>query len=230
MAKRRGRRKKYTIGRILAMSSKEVSKLSDKDLRSVVTIMNSAANKRLKRVYASGLESGAVERQLEKGKFSVKGITTRAGLENAYIDVRNFLSKETTTVSGIHKSQRKMFRKLAQKVNKEMIKGEKIRTSLPTMSDEKLSDLTDLVWSQVDKLAEDKSRGIIRKSMERYKIAERAYELATRSESPVKTKDELFEYLVDFYNKNYKSTLQKKSNKKKSRKAADIEAIYNNYE
>ena len=224
------RRKKWTVGKIRTLSSKEISRMSDDQLRQIITIANSAANKRLQRVYQSGLESGVVEKQLEKGKFSVKGITTRAGLENAYIDVRNFLNKETTTVVGIRKSQKKMFRKLAQKVNKEMPTGEKINTSLPSMSDEALKDLTDLVWSQVDKLAEDDTRGIARRSMERYRIAEHGYYLATRSEAPIKTKEELFKKLEQFYDENYKKSLQKESLRNKTKKEAYLASIYNNNE
>lgn len=224
------RKKSWTVGKIRTLSTKEVSKMSDKQLREVVTKANSAANKRIQRVYKSGLESGVIERQLEKGKFSVKGITTRAGLENAYFEVRNFLNKDTSTVTGIRKAQKKMFMKLAEKVNKEMEKDEKIRTALPTMSDQELEDLTDLVWSQVDKLAEYKEKGITRHSAERYRIAEHAYDLATRSYSPVKTKAEMFDLLTEFYEKNYKKSIFTGPITKKTRKEKDVEAIYNNHE
>lgn len=193
----------------LNMSSKSVSKMSDKELRHAVTVLNSAANKRIKRVYTAGLSSDKIDKQLESGKFSVAGIKSRAALENAFVDVSNFLQSKTTSVRGIRNAQNKTFKNLAEIVNKELPKREQVKTGrLSDMKDQKLKNVIDMVWTQVDKISEDKSLGITKS--ERYRLAARAYNVVTRSRKPIKSKDELFSNLTDFYNKNYKKSIKNK--------------------
>lgn len=201
-------KRQRTVKNYLNMSSKSISKMSDKEIRHAVTVMNSAANKRIKRVYSAGLSSGKIDRQLERGKFSVKGITTRAGLENAFIDVKQFLEAQTTSVSGIRRQQNKTFKNLAKIVNKELPEGEKINTSSINADGKDLQNITGLIWSQVDKLAENKALGITK--AERYKIAAHAYNVTTRKSRPIKTKRGLFKNLQNYYNKVYEESLQDK--------------------
>ena len=211
----------------LNMSSKSISKMSDKELRHAVTVMNSAANKRIKRVYAAGLSSGKIDRQLERGKFSVKGITTRAGLENAFIDVKQFLEAQTTSVSGIRRQQNNTFKKLAKTVNKELPEGEKINTSSVSTADDKdLQNITGLIWSQVDKLAENKALGITK--AERYKIAAHAYNVTTRKSRPIKTKRGLFKNLQNYYNKVYEESLQDKELNDLTPEEKKVASMYTN--
>lgn len=216
-----------TVKNYLNMSSKSVSKMTDKELRHAVTVMNSAANKRIKRVYSAGLSSGKIDRQLERGKFSVAGISTRAGLENAFVDVKQFLESQTTSVSGIRKQQKKTFKNLAKIVNKELPKGEKINTSSISNADDKdLQNITGLIWSQVDKLAENKALGITK--AERYKIAAHAYNVTTRKSRPIKTKRGLFKNLQNYYNKVYEESLQDKSLNNLTPEEKKVASMYTN--
>ena len=194
----------------LNMSSKSVSKMTDKELRHAVTVMNSAANKRIKRVYKADLSSVKIDKQLEAGKFSVAGIKSRAALENAFVDVSNFLQSKTTSVRGIRSAQNKTFKNLAEIVNKELPKREQVKTGqLIDMKDQKLKNVIDMIWTQVDKISEDKSLGITKS--ERYRLAAHAYNVVTRSRKPVKSKDELFSNLTKFYKKNYKKSIKNKT-------------------
>lgn len=219
--------RKQSVKNYLNMSSKQISKLSDKELRQAITVMDSAANKRIKRVYSAGLSSGKIDRQLENGKFSVKGIETRAGLENAFINVKQFLESKTTSVSGIKRQQQRTFKNLAKIVNRELPKGEKIRTSAITSNDDKeLQKISGLIWSQVDKLAENKALGITKS--ERYKIAAHAYNVVTRKSRPVRTKRGLFKNLQKYYNKVYEESLQDKDLGKLTPEEEKIASMYTN--
>lgn len=219
--------RKQSVKNYLNMSSKQISKLSDKELRQAITVMDSAANKRIKRVYSAGLSSGKIDRQLENGKFSVKGIDTRAGLENAFINVKQFLESQTTSVSGIKRQQQRTFKNLAKIVNRELPKGEKIRTSAITSNDDKeLQKISGLIWSQVDKLAENKALGITKS--ERYKIAAHAYNVVTRKSRPVRTKRGLFKNLQKYYNKVYEESLQDKDLGKLTPEEEKIASMYTN--
>ena len=198
--------------------------MSDKELRKIVVIANSAANKRIKRAEKAGVTSGVIERAKEYGKFSVQGIDTRAGLENAFTRVRNFLDTKTSTVTGIKKSQRKMFKELAKVVNKELPPEEKI--SLSGVGEMELKDISGLIWQQVDKLSEDKSLGITR--MERYKIAAHAYNVTTREDRPIKTKRGLFLNLKKYYDKMYKSSIEDPGLANMTTGESKVAEIYNN--
>lgn len=220
-------KRQRTVKNYLNMSSKSISKMSDKELRHAVTVMNSAANKRIKRVYSAGLSSGKIDRQLERGKFSVKGITTRAGLENAFVDAKQFLEAQTTSVSGIRRQQNKTFKNLAKIVNKELPEGEKINTSSVSTADDKdLQNITGLIWSQVDKLAENKALGITK--AERYKIAAHAYNVTTRKSRPIKTKRGLFKNLQKYYNKVYEESLKEKELDTMTPEEKKVASMYTN--
>lgn len=216
--------KQTSVKQILNMSSKQISKLSDAELRKMVVIANSAANKRIKRAESAGLTSGVIDRAKKNGKFSVKGVQNRVQLENAFTNVRNFLSKQTSTVAGIKKQQRKMFKNLAIVVNKELPPEERIDPSGKSEVD--LQNISGLIWQQIDKLAEDKSLGIT--SSERYKLAAHAYNVTTRDRKPIKTKRGLFLNLKKFYNNMYNESLEDPGLDNLSVGEQDIAAIFNN--
>lgn len=75
------------------------TRLSDRELRDVVSRLASAANKRVKRASASGSQSWAVKAVQRGGKFSVKG-KDLASLRNEYQRVRAFLSDKNSTAAG----------------------------------------------------------------------------------------------------------------------------------
>ena len=216
--------KQVNVNQILTMSSKQISKMSDAKLRSLVVIANSAANKRIVRAEKQGMSSGVIEKAKEYGKFSVKGITTRSQLESAFTRVRGFLSTETSTVSGIKRSQKKMFKNLARIVNKELPAGEQIKVS--GISEIDLQNVSGLIWQQIDKLSENKALGITRK--ERYRIAAHAYNVTTRTNRPIKTKQGLFRNLQKFYEDLYHSSLQDPGLDNMTMGEQKIAEIYNN--
>ena len=83
----------------------EVAQMTTADLRKLVTRLNSAANKRLKRLEKSGLKEeswayNAVKNKLINDRFSVKGAKTRKQLINRLKNVSTFIGYTTSTVSG----------------------------------------------------------------------------------------------------------------------------------
>ena len=216
--------KQTNVKQILNFSTKQLSKMTDEELRKITIIANSAANKRIKRADKAGLTSGVIEGAKEYGKFSVKGATDRASLEAQFFRVRNFLSKKTSTVSGIKQSQKKMFKNLAKIVNKELPQQEQINPS--GAGDIELQNISGLIWQQIDKLSENKALGITRK--ERYKLAAHAYNVTTRDKRPVKTKAGLFKNLQKYYNDMYSASIQDHGLDNLTSGEQQIAEIYNN--
>lgn len=216
--------KQTSVKQILNMSSKQISKLSDAELRKMVVIANSAANKRIKRAEKAGLTSGVIDRAKENGKFSVKGVQNRVQLENAFTNVKNFLSAQTSSVAGIKKQQRKMFKNLAKIVNKELPPEEQINLSGQNEVD--LKNISGLIWQQIDKLSERKSLGIT--SNERYKLAAHAYNVTTRDRRPIQTKRGLFKNLENYYKQMYEKSLEDPGLDNMTVGEQTIAEIYNN--
>lgn len=216
--------KQTSVKQILNMSSKQISKLSDAELRKMVVIANSAANKRIKRAESAGLTSGVIDRAKENGKFSVKGVKNRIQLENAFTNVKNFLSAQTSSVAGIKKQQRKMFKNLAKIVNKELPPEEQINLSGQNEAD--LKNISGLIWQQIDKLSERKSLGIT--SNERYKLAAHAYNVTTRDRRPIQTKSGLFKNLEKYYKQMYEKSLEDPGLDNMTVGEQKIAEIYNN--
>lgn len=216
--------KQTSVKQILNMSSKQISKLSDAELRKMVVIANSAANKRIKRAESAGLTSGVIDRAKENGKFSVKGVQNRVQLENAFTNVKNFLSAQTSSVAGIKKQQRKMFKNLAKIVNKELPPEEQINLSGQNEVD--LKNISGLIWQQIDKLSERKSLGIT--SGERYKLAAHAYNVTTRDRRPIQTKRGLFKNLENYYKQMYEKSLEDPGLDNMTVGEQNIAEIYNN--
>lgn len=197
--------KRKPVKKILKLTAYQVMKLSDENLKKYVSTMNAAANKRIKRAKSQGYTSGVIERITERpeGKFSIKGKDTRAKLEAAFMDVKQFLESKTSTVRGIKASQDKMFKELAKKVNPDLPADQQINPEdwYKDKTDTEIKDITDLVWTQVDKIAENKQFGITKK--ERYALAAHAFEVVTRTNRPVTDKKSLYQNLKKFYQEGY---------------------------
>ena len=160
----------------------------------------------------------------ENGKFSVKGVQNRVQLENAFTNVKNFLSAQTSSVAGIKKQQRKMFKNLAKIVNKELPPEEQINLSGQNEVD--LKNISGLIWQQIDKLSERKSLGIT--SNERYKLAAHAYNVTTRDRRPIQTKSGLFKNLEKYYKQMYEKSLEDPGLDNMTVGEQNIAEIYNN--
>lgn len=197
--------KRKPVKKILKLTAYQVMKLSDENLKKYVSTMNAAANKRIKRAKSQGYTSGVIERITERpeGKFSIKGKDSRAKLEAAFMDVKQFLESKTSTVRGIKASQDKMFKELAKKVNPDLPADQQINPEdwYKDKTDTEIKDITDLVWTQVDKIAENKQFGITKK--ERYALAAHAFEVVTRTNRPVTDKKSLYQNLKKFYQEGY---------------------------
>ena len=198
----------YHVSRILALKPGEIEKMSTKQLQKATTILNSAANKRVKRAYKLGTESKVIDKALEGGRFktsrlpkSMSETEKRATAESEFMRVREFLKKETSSTRGVKKTQRKIMKKFTEKVNKGLKPSEKVTSDdwyKPIAPDDKTT-LNDLVWAAVDKFAE---KNPVTKE-QRYTLAGHAYEVATRSRKPVHTKSGMLSSLRTFSKKQY---------------------------
>ena len=182
--------KPLPVRKILALTPKEIDKMSAKKLRSLTTILNSAANKRVKRAQKLGTESQVLTRAKEGGRFTTsriaKGTPEVKAKATAYAEfmrVREFLTKQTSSTRGIKKQQRK--------VKKEFIKKAHVITAGDIFNEQTLTDreMNELVWAQVDKLAESKAMT----KEDRYRAAETAYDAVNNMK--IRDKDEMFKYL-----------------------------------
>ena len=92
-----------TIKSILDMSWNDLSKLSTKELRKISTQLNSAANKRLRRLESSNAQEWSPAYQYTRrarGDFSTKGLKTRTDLKNEIQRASSFMTAKTSTLKG----------------------------------------------------------------------------------------------------------------------------------
>lgn len=102
MKKNKTHRPRGSISDYLGLSTEQLSKLSQSELRGLVRKLNDAANKRLKRLGESGfgeLSTGYRSRMWSegRGKFKLTGKETMSRLKAAYLSVSNFLKPESRT-------------------------------------------------------------------------------------------------------------------------------------
>lgn len=182
--------KPIPVRKILALTPKEIEKLSPKKLRAYTTILNSAANKRIKRAQKLGTESAVLDKAIQGGRFKTSRITkdmtptqAQAITYSQFMRARDFLTKQTSSTRGVKKQQRRVRKEFIDKAN--MVAGD-IMYKGRAMTD---SELNDLVWTQVDKLAETKAMT----KEDRYRAADIAYEKIVTSR--MRSKKSLFQYL-----------------------------------
>lgn len=101
----------------------EIKDMTTVELRKLVTKLNSAANKRLRRLEKTGLfetswSYAVVRPTLESGKFSVKGANTRQQLTNRLKSVSAFLSHSSSTVTGARKENIRITKLFGGRTNK----------------------------------------------------------------------------------------------------------------
>lgn len=196
------RKKQLSVGRILALKPLQLEKMSAKELRQLTTILNSAANKRIKRAQTLGTESSVIEKAIQGGHFRTTRIQAGTPESEArpiayaeFMRARTFLSKDTSSTRGVKKQQKKIIKKFKQKARK-ILKTEPGQEPFKVSPGIDEGTLNGLVWSQVDKLAE--SRPLTRE--ERYRAAGAAYEIMIQD---MKTDDELFNYLTTWADNEY---------------------------
>lgn len=86
MAKRRTR-VKMSVGKILALKPDELEKMSTAKLKAITTILNSAANKRVKRAQQLGTESSVIDDAIKGGKF----VTPRSNKKMSDAEMRSMV-------------------------------------------------------------------------------------------------------------------------------------------
>ena len=95
---------KGSISYLQNLSNRQLTNLTRNELAKVVSKLASAANKRTKRLIQSEVPSPALIGRVERGKvkFSVKGKNVDE-LKKEYLEVKSYLSSETSTVKGARK-------------------------------------------------------------------------------------------------------------------------------
>ena len=121
----RRRRVKMTVGKILALKPSEIEKMSTEKLRAVTTILNSAANKRIKRAKNLGTESSVIDKAMEGGRFKTQRLPKTTSPEKArsivmaaFMRVRGFLQKETSSTRGVKKKQKNVIKQFIKQAKK----------------------------------------------------------------------------------------------------------------
>lgn len=158
-----------SIQQLTRLRPKTISRMSEPELRKVVTRLASAANKRIARIEAKGITTPAT-RGAEKsgGRFTSKGKDLNE-LRAEYIRVKSFLGEETSTISGYKKFAKRFEKKIEQVKTKEQKKENpltapveqpeeaepEIEQEEPTEDDARyFYDKYDKVWRVVDRLKE----------------------------------------------------------------------------
>lgn len=99
--------KGLTVNDILNMSTRQINALDAKDLARVSGRLRSAANKRLRRLEKSGMESPAYRNAMRGGgSFSTKD-KDMVGLRNEFLRMKTFMEAKTSTVRGAKQAQKK---------------------------------------------------------------------------------------------------------------------------
>lgn len=99
----------------------DLSSMGEKDLKTIANRLVSASNKRVRRLESSniGKESPALmDISKRGGKFSVKGKSFNQ-IRNEVANMRNFLSKKTSSVSGFKKVRKQVEKRIGGKMTNE---------------------------------------------------------------------------------------------------------------
>lgn len=212
MAKRRTR-VKMSVGKILALKPDEIEKMSTAKLKAITTILNSAANKRVKRAEKLGTESAVIDKAKQGGRF----ITPRFGKKtpeeeqrskilSSFMRARDFMTKETSSTRGVKKTQKKVIKQFIKQAKKITLPSGSGEEYTPWFMDLKKIDkekINELVWKSVDKFAE--ANPLTKEG--RYRVANVAYELVT-GDKPITDKDSLFKMLEDWAQEDYEQSVQ----------------------
>ena len=111
---------KQNVNQLLNIKPVDLNKMSFNELRKTVSIMASAANKRLKRLRQAGLsEMSPAYAYAEKraysgragGKFGVAGKNINQ-LRNEYAAIRGFMKQKSSSVSGYKKMRSETYKRI----------------------------------------------------------------------------------------------------------------------
>lgn len=98
-----------SIKDIMNIPMGELSTYSLTDIKNLTSRLVSAGNKRARRFIAKyGANSIKLKSYTSKGKFSVKGITTKKGALEEFERVSEFLSRKTSSIRGMKEFQKQI--------------------------------------------------------------------------------------------------------------------------
>lgn len=104
-----------SVNDILNLPGEEFNKLNLSDMRKVVSRLVSAGNKRIRRLEKADLHPTILDTLAKSGgKFSTKGKNLNQ-LRAEFVRAKQFLSKETSTVTGYKKVLKEIAKKYAEK-------------------------------------------------------------------------------------------------------------------
>lgn len=102
---------KKTLNELLDMNWKDISSLTTKELRELSNRLNSAANKRLRRIESSGAQEFSpayMGTRQARGDFSTAGLKTRTQIKNEIQRATTFLKSKTSSLRGIKEYKKKV--------------------------------------------------------------------------------------------------------------------------
>lgn len=187
----------------------DINRMSIKELRSAVTRLNSAANKRVRTLRKQELNSPALRTLGNESKFSIKGLSSQAELRVAMYKVSDFLKNKTSTTRG-YKDVRK---KTMNSLKKAGVTGV-------------TSDKLDKMFKVFDKLKE------IDPSIEflgtKYKILDNIVEIEEAQQDI--TADELLQIMIDKRDKIYEERQQYINNQFQNPFTVSFDEFFNRYD
>jgi len=94
-------RPKGSYKKLLKLTSKDISELSESQLRGIVNKLNDTANKRIKRIKESGYEElSSAYRTISGKRFKGSESASFDDLKVSYMNVKNFLTAKTSSLGG----------------------------------------------------------------------------------------------------------------------------------
>lgn len=99
-------RPKGSISELLNLDAGQISAMSERELRGVVSKLNDAANKRIARGSKAGISSVSPSLRGKEKLHLSKGMS-KNDLKTAYTEAKNFLQSKTSTITGTRALERK---------------------------------------------------------------------------------------------------------------------------
>lgn len=145
----------------LKLTSTDIAKMTEGELRAIISDLNDVANKRVKRLSESGLAIASPEiqilRESGKKKFSIgRNVKDKRALKEAYSQVRNFLQAKTSTLTGTRKFTKGLKGAIDDVINKAMEDQNNLdkRYKNPTLRKKVRDKVLTNFWKEYNKWAE----------------------------------------------------------------------------
>lgn len=120
-----------SIKQLMRLRPGTINKMTEPELRSVVTRLASAANKRVRRIAAKGIETPATRTAETSGGFFTGKGKTLPQLRTEYKRVKGFLQSETSSLTGYKKFIKRFDKKLEKIRTKKKKKKDSVTGGAP---------------------------------------------------------------------------------------------------